>query len=203
MNYNPSSLIPFIPESFPSKITTTTSTTTTEYTIQIHKEPSNVKPYLNLVKINLDKFYTSQHGHDWELEKEKEMKEDGLLYISYHDSIKNNLIAFISLMDTLDNGIRVLYLYEIHIDPIHQGEGIGKFLINGFHQLAFKLSKSSIQLGNLKGTKLTVFSGNEFAINWYKKFGYKLSDDSPVDKKLRNGKIIKPNYYLLFRSIMK
>ena len=53
----------------------------------------------------------------------------------------------------------------------------------------------------VKGTALTVFSDNERAFKWYSNLGYKLTEGSPVDEKLRSGKVVKPEYYLMRRDL--
>ncbi|ODV64412.1 GNAT family N-acetyltransferase ASCRUDRAFT_17576, partial [Ascoidea rubescens DSM 1968] len=108
------------------------------------------------------------------------------------------------------------YLFEIHINPNYQNSKLGSILIDKYHSLANLLNgnpqlKSLLQLKKnyrIKKYYLSVFSKNFIAINWYiNKLNYKkLSKNDfgsnelltvPEDKILRNGKIIKPIYYIL------
>lgn len=54
---------------------------------------------------------------------------------------------------------------------------------------------------SVSGTGLTVFSDNLRAFKWYTQLGYVLAVHSPVDKKLRGGKAIAPDYYILYRPV--
>ncbi|CCH40723.1 Histone-specific N-acetyltransferase NAT4 [Wickerhamomyces ciferrii] len=205
MNYDPWKVESVIRDTFPDKII--------GYDVQVSIEPKNVHEFVELVSINLGHFYSRNHGSNWKLDKVKEMEESGLVFVSIWDH--DQLVGFISFVDTIDDDIRVLYLYEIQINPNHQGKSLGKLFINYFHDLAKYLSKINNKIYSnynnnnphdyldrtetLKGTKLTVFSDNS-VLDWYIKLGYDKSEDSPQDRKLRSGKVIKPEYYLLFRS---
>lgn len=205
MNYNPQRLESLIESAFPE-----TYGDIYDRTVEIN--PQNVESFASLVKINLGEFYSRINGIDWFDDKVIEMQERGLVYVSYKKN--NEVIGFVSFVDTWDDEDgRVLYLYEIQISPNYQGEGLGKKLIESFHKLALKMSKTDLpSSGNITGylnnnddkrlsaTKLTVFSENK-VVNWYKNLGYLLSEDSPRDRKLRNGKIIKPDYYLMVRKV--
>ncbi|CAM9019670.1 unnamed protein product [Wickerhamomyces anomalus] len=215
MNFNPRDIEQLVPRVFP------TSINNGKCQLNCNINPSTIElesNYLPLISQNLSHFYIEINGNDWSSAKLQEMQEEGLIYVSYHvrsnateaDSENLPIIGFISFVDTLDDEGRVLYLYEIHIHPDHQGEGVGRVLINGFHQLAKQLPKrNGEQIDGyaqergqvLKGTKLTVFSAND-VLNWYFKLGYQLSEDSPRDRKLRNGRVIQPDYYLLYREIL-
>lgn len=151
---------------------------------------------------SIGRHYIKHKGPEWEHEKLNEMQEDCLIYVYYCDS-KSNVIAFVSFVLTFEEGL-VLYLYEIQILPDYQGQGLGKTLIDSFHQLAPMhregLVIDGLDISDLEGTKLTVFSDNK-ALNWYQMLGYELAEESPTDKKLRGGKVIKPDYYILFRKV--
>lgn len=214
MNYNPEGIEQLIRECFPGKFAN-------NYESKVEINPQIVTPFASLVANNLGDFYRSINGDDWLDAKIDEMQEKGLVYVTYLD--KNEIIGFISFVDTWDDqDKRVLYLYEIQINPKYQNKGLGKSLIQSFHNLALKISENDIRYYNtrcatgnstgiyldhstkdsekLAGTKLTVFSENK-VVNWYYKLGYILSQDSPRDRQLRSGKIIKPDYYLMIRKV--
>lgn len=168
---------------------------------------------IDLIDLNLGVYYQTRLGKDWKDEKRDEMEESGLVYILYSilsadNSKLNKLVAFISVKLVAELTAKVLYLYEIHIDPAFQSLGIGSTLISGFHDLAAKLNDSGDDKNNVsspyfdnEGTGLTVFSDNDRALNWYFKLGYNFTLDSPRDKVLRNKKVVKPSYYLLTRPL--
>lgn len=160
---------------------------------------SLLKSAVDIIDGTIGNLYIKHNGSNWKREKKVELKEPGLLFVFLADPKSTTVVAYICFKLCLDDeDDLVLYLYEIHITEEHQGKGLGQFLIDDFHKLCVDLVKSSNKLYKLLvGMALTVFSDNERALLWYRNMGYKLTVDSPVDKVLRNGKVIKPDYYLL------
>lgn len=159
--------------------------------------PENFTPFLNLISNTIGSLYETVDGPNWQVQKMSELQEKGLVYISY--STTRELVAFMSIKLVLDQNIKQLYLYEIHISPEYQGNRLGTKMINLLHTIANELNK----LGGLyscEATGLTVFSANQKAYEWYNLLGYRLSTGSPTDRKLR-GKTIRPNYYIMIRYI--
>lgn len=154
----------------------------------------DIDPFYKVVDATLGEMYTMQKGPLWHLEKKLEMREPGLTYVWIENDTA--ILGFVLVKVVLDSKTNVLYLYEIHVNPSFQNNGIGKYLINGVHQLAQAISYPT----KLASTCLTVFSDNQRALDWYQQLGYYLSDDSPVDKKLRSG-IKRPLYYILEREV--
>ncbi|KAK6464130.1 acyl-CoA N-acyltransferase [Scheffersomyces coipomensis] len=189
-----------------------------EYSIDhwqtIHKpisklSSSNLKQFLDLVDDNLHQYYEVHHGKLWKDDKRDEMQEDGLIYVWYE--FKGELVGFISfkLVDD-EEGIdgSVFYLYEIQIKEKFRGQKIGTKLMKNLENLVIYIRTKSNddkilkinQLQQLSGIALTVFSQNKVAFEWYIRLGFKLSPSSPRDKVLRNGKVLKPDYYILYKS---
>ncbi|KAI5969097.1 RNY1, partial [Candida margitis] len=159
------------------------------------------KSIVDVIEETIGDLYVKNNGNNWKREKKMELKEPGLIFVLFTDPKTSKVVAFICFKLCLeDENNLVLYLYEIHVTSDHQGQGLGQYLIDQFHKLCVDLSNSSNLLyRQLSGTALTVFSDNERALSWYSNMGYKLTDDSPSDKLLRNGKVRKPDYYLLKR----
>ncbi|CCE86163.1 Piso0_005818 [Millerozyma farinosa CBS 7064] len=156
---------------------------------------------LNLVVENLQDFYCRLEGVNWTHKKRKEMKEEGLIYVTYGD--QSRIWAFMSFMLTVENGIKSLYLYEIHVHSSLHSYRLGSELLDGLHSTAAKLNSLAASDQNYAslsntGVNLTVFVENHKALSWYTRHGYRLSEHSPRDKKLRS-RIIKPDYYILYR----
>lgn len=164
---------------------------------------SLLKTAVDIIDETIGELYAEHNGSNWKREKIKELSEPGLTYVFLTHLKSSKTVAFICFKLCLDTENElVLYLYEIHVTRGFQGQGIGQYLINQFHNLFTDLVHSSNRLYNqLSGTALTVFSDNRRALSWYETMGYQLTEDSPVDKVLRSGKVIKPDYYLLKRRI--
>lgn len=159
--------------------------------------PLKMSAALELVLENLEHHYVHANGPDWRAEKTDEMKESGLVYVTYF--LGDTLGAFVSCKLVVENHRVVLYLYEIHLAKHMQGLGHGSRLMASFHAAARSLSSTEF---GCTGTNLTVFSANARARDWYFHLGYDYTEDSPRDKKLR-GRIIRPDIYLLQRNIGK
>ncbi|ODV96873.1 hypothetical protein PACTADRAFT_48674 [Pachysolen tannophilus NRRL Y-2460] len=155
---------------------------------------------LNLLELNLSHYYIKYNGENWKDGKLLEMHEDGLIYVYYTDyKNKCNVPIFLSFMNTIDNGLKVFYLYEIQIAENYRNRKNGRLLLSKFHDLCSEFNQKSNE--KLYGTALTVFSENEAAYRFYLHNGYSITNYSPKDKKLRHGKILKPEYYILSRPL--
>lgn len=165
---------------------------------------SQLTKMLHLVEENLGAYYSSCNGKHWKINKIEEMREPGLVYLWLTDG-SDNLAGFISFMLTYSEQKKVLYLYEIQINPAYQNQGIGSKLLEGFHKLSEVLRMLSQQNSSElcpyllhSGIALTVFSANEKALKWYLSSGYSYTPNSPRNKRVRS-RLIKPDYYLLWK----
>lgn len=198
------SIASFVPEIFPSSIPISNSEQCTLHYSSVHVIPKEaLVQCFRLVDTNLRTFYVKHQGLKWKSNKLEEMREDGLVYVWYVDA-NNDLIAFVSFILTYSSNRKVLYLYEIHVNPKYHSKKIGSVLMKNFHGFAKHLNSLTSDHDKYRhfcndGTCLTVFSDNDKALAWYYKLAYQLTDDSPKDKVLRSKKIVKPDYYLLIR----
>lgn len=168
-----------------------------------HVSDSQLLQFVDLVDANLREFYIKTSGKDWKQSKGKEMLENGLVY-TWYEADDKSMAAFVSYKLCYDEcaECKVLYLYEIHVDPRYQGCGLGLKIMGSFHKLAEHLQRTKHpHFTSLGGTSLTVFPTNVRACQWYFKLGYTFSDGSPRDKILRTKRVIKPAYYILVRFI--
>jgi len=161
--------------------------------------------FANLVESNLNDYYVSAQGMNWKANKLQEMSEAGLIY--GWCMVRNDLVAFI-LFKLCDNeDMKVLYLYEIQISKQFQKAKVGSSLMSCFHRLVSILNNSNLEndcshyLHGIDGTSLTVFPKNTIAANWYFKLEYNYTHLSPRPRTLRNGKIVYPSYYNLYKLI--
>lgn len=159
---------------------------------------SQLLKFIQLLELNLDGYYKKHVGENWLDDKEEEMQESGLCYAWY--TIDKKLVSFISFKLCYFEGIKVLYLYEIHVHPKFQGLQWGSKILSKFHEFPAYLNKRALgHLNDIEGVSLTVFSSNEKALKWYVREGYTFTKGSPRDKNLRGG-VVKPDFYLLIRA---
>lgn len=166
---------------------------------------TRIKSFLDLVDCNLSRFYIKNSGESWKRHKFHEMKENGLVYVWY-SSNKDIIAAFASFKLCQDeaNECKILYLYEIHVDPLYHNAKFGTTIMVGLQRLVPHLrlyAKEYIHFANLGGLILTVFSDNIRAVKWYESLGYVQNGYSPRDRKLQSGVVVKPSYYILNKMI--
>lgn len=189
-NSDPGLLLPLIPPNFVSEINSD------EYNLKLSftaaPDDGLLDKFIQVMSSTIGNLYLKHKGKNWKTEKLAEMKEFGLVYAYYVNDKTNEIAAFTSFLHSVySNGGTSLYLYEIHVLPGYQKSKIGTQLINSFHLIAKKL--------NCK-TELTVFSDNSNALSWYEGLNYEISIDSPQNRVLKSGRVIKPDYYILERS---
>ncbi|ODV83731.1 hypothetical protein CANARDRAFT_202643 [[Candida] arabinofermentans NRRL YB-2248] len=160
---------------------------------------------LSILDDNLGPTYAALNGSDWKAAKELEMQESGLIYLLLRDlstesSDKNKLIGFLSMKIVSDGDDQVIYLYEIQITSEYRNIRLGSLLMKEFLRLPDLVNDNQEFVDKydyIDGTSLTVFSSNGKAYEFYLRLGYQLAKHSPTDRRLRGGKLVKPQYYIL------
>ncbi|EXJ65554.1 hypothetical protein A1O7_01895 [Cladophialophora yegresii CBS 114405] len=141
--------------------------------------------------------HTSAHDYDssdfgWSVSrKRKEMKLPELKYITLLG--QGTIAGFMSFMVTYEDGLEVLYIYEIHFFPHWQGKGLGKQLMDVVGKIALNIGLAKVML--------TVFRANKRAVDWYTKLGYQEDDFSPGPRKLRNGTVKESSYIIMSKQL--
>ena len=102
--------------------------------------------------------------------------------------------GFMSFMLTYEDGIDVIYCYEIHLKPCYQDKGLGTCLI----QLLKEVGKKA----GVQKAMLTVFRVNQTARTFYEKLGYREDEYSPQPKKLRGGIVKESDYIILSKTLV-
>ena len=102
--------------------------------------------------------------------------------------------GFMSFMLTYEDGYEVIYLYEIHLSPQLQGQGLGKKLMDMMEEVGKK--------AGVEKSMLTVFRRNEAAMRFYEGLGYGVDEFSPRARKLRGGVVRDADYSILSKSLM-
>ncbi|KAK9479286.1 hypothetical protein V1514DRAFT_33861 [Lipomyces japonicus] len=145
----------------------------------------------DLVKSNLKKMY-SQSTVGWSSRKKKaEMKEFGLLYILLRHH--SNLQGFISFMITIEEDELVVYCYELHLSSNIRNKGLGHILLDKMESIG--------RQERICKTMLTVFSANP-ALLFYTRHDYNPAEHSLTERKLRNGTVKLPSYYILEKKLL-
>lgn len=163
--------------------------------------------FVDVIDACMGKLYVKHKGQNWRDEKIDELTEDGLVFLWYTDG--SGVAGFMAFKLALELYGKTLYLYEIQILPKFQGKGLGKQFMDCFHRYAALVNGNALNpsiphcsLLETGATSLTVFADNNKAVEWYKRLGYVHTSDSPADRRLRGGKVVKPSYYLLTRPLL-
>lgn len=104
------------------------------------------------------------------------------------------IAGFLSFMLTYEDGLDVIYCYELHLQKCHQGKGLGKSLM--------RLMEDIGKRAGVKKAMLTVFRVNEAARAFYKTLGYGEDAFSPRPKKLRGGVVKESDYIILSKPLI-
>lgn len=126
--------------------------------------------------------------------KRQEMRLPDLKYFVLTTPDRTSVVGFISYMVTYEDGHGVLYVYEIHLEPKYQGNGLG-------HQLMGIAELTARNVG-LEKVMLTVFRCNARAIRFYERLGYSVDEYSPQPIVLRNGTTKERCYVILSKTMV-
>lgn len=97
--------------------------------------------------------------------------------------------GFLSFMVTYEDGIEVIYCYEVHLLPSAQGRGLGELLMRRVAEVGRRVG--------LEKAMLTVFKSNDKANRLYRRLGFDVDEYSPRPRKLRNGSIVDVDYWIM------
>jgi len=103
--------------------------------------------------------------------------------------------GFLSFMLTYEDGVEVIYCYEIHIEELHRGNGLGRDLMGQMEEVGRE--------AGVRKAMLTVFKGNGEARRFYGGLGYEVDEFSPRPKKLRGGRDREVDYIILSKSLVR
>ncbi|WEW59270.1 N alpha-acetyl-transferase [Emydomyces testavorans] len=180
-----------------------------KHSVEIYTSSTIPKRYFDacfdLLRLTSAETYrTSRNG--WSPAKKKaEMKLPDMRYLlllrqgsealqDHEESAEDrDLGGFLSFMTTYEDGIPVLYCYEIHLSPRLQHKGIGKQLMCIFEDIGRNIG--------LEKEMLTVYKSNEAGIKFYERLGFAEDEYSPRPMKLRNGHVKAFDYMILSKSL--
>lgn len=165
-----------------------------------------LEKFISLIDLCMGDLYVKNKGDNWKAEKLEELEEYGLVFVYYQ--LGPEIAGLLAMKPVVEEYGKTAYLYEIQIAPSHQGQRWGSSLMEAFHRIASCLSSSVYQqehsvrqLMTVAYTSLTVFSENARALQFYRLLGYKKTPQSPKNRKLRSGKVLKPSFYLFYRPV--
>lgn len=166
---------------------------------------NHLEKLAHVIAACMGNMYIAHKGANWQEEKLAELLEAGLVFVWY--SLGEEIAAFVAFKPVQEDR-KDLYLYEIQVIEKCQLMQWGRQLMASFHAVA-KLAdekKNDPHLAQsehlaMEGTSLTVFGDNHRAFEWYTRLGYVLAPGSPQCRRLRSGAVIRPDYFLLTRSL--
>lgn len=125
--------------------------------------------------------------------KRREMQLPDLRYLLVKHADNATLEAFCSFMLTYEDGHEVVYCYEIHMDEGLRAKGLGRQLVEYMEDVGWKVG--------VKKSMLTVFVANVSARKFYNGLGYVVDENSPEERRLRNGVVKQPDYVILSKPL--
>ncbi|XP_050510510.1 N-alpha-acetyltransferase 40 [Diabrotica virgifera virgifera] len=132
----------------------------------------NVKDWaFNLTKKNMQLKY-EQCTWGWSDSKKVEELTDEAAWYLVAKSSDGTLLGFSHFRFDMDEGIEVLYCYELQLDSSFQRKGLGKFMMQVLELIAFK--------NTMKKVVLTVLKNNQYS-KFFKALNYELDESSPLD----------------------
>ncbi|KAF2899300.1 hypothetical protein ILUMI_06880 [Ignelater luminosus] len=133
----------------------------------------DVKTWIfDLTKRNMKDRY-EQCSWGWnDSKKLEEMMDDAAWYLIAKSKDDGSLLGFSHFRFDLDEGIEVLYCYELQLEPHVQRKGLGKFMMQILELIAFSNSLKKVVLTVLKNNKDSEF---------FKAINYQIDETSPMD----------------------
>ena len=164
--------------------------------------PGDFDACFQLISQTSSKDYAASSSGWHPARKRKEMRLPDLKYVLLKQRSSgtktakggsSNLDGFMSFMLTYEDGVEVIYCYEIHLEKRCQGRGLGRCLIKHMEEVGRK--------AGVKKAMLTVFRANETARRFYERLDYEEDEYSPRPKKLRSGVVKEADYVILSKSL--
>lgn len=139
---------------------------------------STLSALLALTKTNMQEIYNSAGVEEWAWRdegKRNQLASSKMRFLIARGA-EQHISAFMAFKFLLENGIPVIYVYELQVRPEHAGKGLGSHLVDA----AMHVCKTKAP--GIKRLVLTCFRHNTGALSFYKKLGFKEEPHSPSDK---------------------
>ncbi|KAE9977749.1 hypothetical protein BLS_001172 [Venturia inaequalis] len=165
--------------------------------------PEEKEACFQIIRETSRRDYEANAEQGWDDERKRgEMGEEGMKFLlvkkaeaNKQDENSSQILGFTSFtleMDP-DNQIPQLYVYEIHLLPSARSLGLGRHLMSLNEVIARELE--------LEKVILTVFTCNTKAEGLYRRLGYGVDEQSPKERVLRSGKVVRPKYLILSKAL--
>lgn len=216
----------FTNQYFPSSSQIFTAEDGTSYTCTFRRTqdlfPEEKEACFQIIKDTSRKDYEANAEDGWDDgRKKEEMGEEGMRFVlvrkaekirkdtpsnssdnrysqspKKQDEDSSDILGFSSFTLEIDPDTHIpqLYLYEIHLRPPVRSLGLGGHLMSLSETLARKLG--------LEKVMLTVFTCNTRAEALYRRLGYEVDEQSPEERVLRSGKVVRPKYLILSKTLL-
>lgn len=117
-----------------------------------------------------------------------------LKYLLVRAGADAHIAGFASFMPTVEDGVQVLYVYEIHLAPALRGRGVGA-------RLMAAVEGAARRMGGVRKVMLTCFVRNARARAFYEGLGYARDPFSPEPRVLRDGRVVEEGYVILSKEV--
>ncbi|PQE13983.1 Acyl- N-acyltransferase protein [Rutstroemia sp. NJR-2017a BBW] len=107
---------------------------------------------------------------------------------------KPEILGFASFMPTYEDGKKVIYVYEIHLEEQLRGTKLSQTLMSLIQHAAEKIP-------GVEKVMLTCFTANAAARRFYERLGYEVDEFSPEPRVMRGGKEVRADYVILSRGV--
>ena len=186
-------LLPEVSLKFPAR----TTAATIIYDIAIESSQS-IKPEefaacFDLIVSTSKADYVNSSGGWHPRAKKRELKLPDLKYLLVRQNLASEVVGFAAFMLTYEDGIEVIYMYEIHLSDGLRGAGLGKHLV--------QIIQHTGEASGMEKVMLTVFKSNEGALSFYDRLGFSVDEFSPRPRKLRNGVVKEPDYAIMSKAL--
>ncbi|XP_030759538.1 N-alpha-acetyltransferase 40 [Sitophilus oryzae] len=127
---------------------------------------------LNLTRRNMQLKYEACSWNWNDTKKSEELYDEAARFLIAKSTEDGSYLGFSHFRFDMEEGIEVLYCYELQLESIIQRKGLGKFLMQVLELMAFK--------NNMKKVVLTVLKHNPHS-KFFRAVGYEVDDISPSD----------------------
>ncbi|KAI1916989.1 N alpha-acetyl-transferase [Ophidiomyces ophidiicola] len=181
------------------------------YSIQIYTSSTIPKTHFDacfsLIKLTSAETYKNSRNGWSPAKKKAEMKLPDMCYLllmrkpNGSNKLKEHMAplgdddlgGFLSFMTTYEDGLPVLYCYEIHLAPKLQRKGVGNKMMRIYENIGRNIG--------LEKAMLTVYKSNINGLKFYEQLGFVEDESSPRPMMLRNGHAMNFDYMILSKSL--